>query len=62
MPRGGVARWDRIIDALAKLLSSIAWPLAGVNISVVFRKELAALLARLKRGKVGSAEFEFERQ
>lgn len=52
-------QWDKIIDALAKLLGSIAWPVAGTYIALLFRKELAALLARLKRGKIGTTEFEF---
>lgn len=52
-------QWDKIIDALAKLLGSIAWPVAGTYIALLFRKELTALLARLKRGKIGTTEFEF---
>lgn len=52
--------WDRLIEAVFKLLGSIAWPIAAVYIAFIFRKELAALLARLKKGKWGSAEFEFE--
>lgn len=51
--------WVKIVDAFAKLLGSIAWPLAGTYIALLFRKELASLLARLKRGRFGAAEFEF---
>lgn len=52
--------WDKVLDAIAKLLSSVAWPIAAVFIAFFFKKELAALLARLKKGKWGAAEFEFE--
>ncbi len=52
--------WDKLIDALVKILSSLAWPIAAVYIAFFFKKELAALLARLKKGKWGAAEFEFE--
>lgn len=52
--------WDKLIEAVFKLLGSIAWPMAAVYIAFIFRKELAALLTRLKKGKWGSAEFEFE--
>lgn len=53
--------WVRVLEALFKLLSSLAWPLAAYLIARHFRAELAALLARLKRLKAGSAEAEFER-
>ncbi len=52
--------WDKLIDAISKLLSSVLWPLLGAFVAYLLRKELAALLSRLKRGKWGSAEFEFE--
>lgn len=52
--------WDKVIEAFFKFLASIGWPIAAVYIAYTFRKELAALLARLKKGKWGSAEFEFE--
>lgn len=52
--------WDKLLDAIAKLLGSIAWPIAAAFIAFFFKRELAALLARLKKGKWGSAEFEFE--
>lgn len=50
---------DKIIDAIAKLFASLAWPIAAIVIAHQFRKELAALLSRVKRGKLGSAELEF---
>ncbi|WP_457351846.1 hypothetical protein [Roseateles sp. P5_D6] len=56
----GSFHWDAFVDALFKLLGSLAWPVAAVYIAFVFRKEFAALLSRLKKGKWGSAEFEFE--
>jgi hypothetical protein len=48
-----------IIQSLTTLLSSLAWPAALIVIVHYLRREIAALLARLKRGKWGSAEFEF---
>lgn len=53
--------WIRPLEALFKLLSSLAWPFAAYLIARHFRAELAALLARLKKVKAGSAEAEFER-
>lgn len=51
----------RLIEAILEFLGEIAWPIAAIVIGLKFKKELAALLIRLKRGKLGSAEFEFER-
>lgn len=52
--------WMRLIEELFKLMGNLAWPIAAVLIASYFKRELAALLARLKRGKWGDAEFEFE--
>ena len=52
--------WDALIEAIFKFLGGIAWPIAAVCIAFSFRKELATLLTRLKKGKWGSAEVEFE--
>lgn len=49
----------KLLEAIAKILSSIAWPIATVVIAYHFKKELAALLNRLKKFKAGSAEAEF---
>lgn len=51
----------KLVDLLLKFLVGIAWPVAAVVIAYHFKKELAALLARLKRLKAGAAEAEFER-
>jgi hypothetical protein len=45
---------------IVEIVKAIAWPLAVILVSVWFRNELGALLARLKKGKVGPAEFEFD--
>lgn len=37
-----------------------AWPLSALFISIIFRKDIRALLAKLKKGKLLSAELEFE--
>ena len=51
--------FDRLLEAIAKVLASIAWPIAAVTIAYNFKKELAALLTRLKKFKAGAAEAEF---
>lgn len=55
-------QWDKIIDALAKLIKSFAWPGAAIVIAWRFKVELGALPKRLKRGKFGPIELEFERE
>lgn len=52
--------WIRLVEELVKLIGNLAWPTAAVAIASFFKKELAALLSRLKKGKWGGAEFEFE--
>jgi hypothetical protein len=54
--------YTRIIEAVGKLLASFAWPIAAIVIAYHFKKELAGLLARLKKVKAGAAEAEFERR
>jgi hypothetical protein len=51
------------MDSLAfisEMTKSLAWPLVSVCIAFIFRRQLQALLGRIKKGKVGPAEFEFE--
>ncbi|ANJ66226.1 hypothetical protein A9404_01515 [Halothiobacillus diazotrophicus] len=53
------------MDALpfiVELTKAAAWPLATITLAVMFRGELRRLLSRIKKGKVGSAEFEFENE
>lgn len=52
--------WGGLAESFFSLLGKVAWPLAAVYIALLFKKEIAVLLARIKRGKWGSAEFEFE--
>ena len=54
-----VNSWVKVLEALAKLLASIAWPAAAVIMAFFFRKELASLMARMRSFKAGSAEAEF---
>ena len=51
--------WAKILDSIAKILASIAWPGAAIIIAYYFKKEIAALLARLKKFKAGATEAEF---
>lgn len=46
---------------VAEVLRSSMWPAVAIVGICVFRKELRALLGQIKKGKVGAAEFEFER-
>ena len=45
---------------VVEMSKSLAWPVASVLIAVLFREQIAALLARMKKGKLGPAEFEFD--
>lgn len=51
-----------ILTFIAELIKAAAWPITVVVVSLLFRAEFRALLSRLKKGKVGAAEFEFEEQ
>lgn len=53
------------MDALtfsAELVKATAWPITTVVVAILFRTEFRALLGRLRKGKVGSAEFEFQKE
>lgn len=53
------------MDALtftAEIFKAAAWPAVALAVVLVFRSQLRALMARLSRGRVGPAEFEFEQQ
>lgn len=45
---------------VTEFTKATAWPLAAVVIAVVFKGQIRELLSRLKKGKMGPAEFEFE--
>lgn len=45
---------------IAELTRALAWPLAAVLIAWMFRDQLKLLLGRVRKGKLGPAEFEFE--
>jgi hypothetical protein len=51
------------MDALtfiAEIAKALAWPAASVAIALIFRAQIQTLLLRVKKGKLGPAEFEFE--
>jgi hypothetical protein len=50
-----------ILTFISEMVKSLAWPAASLIIAVVFRNELRTLLRRVTKGKVGPAEFEFEK-
>jgi hypothetical protein len=45
---------------LAEIAKAVAWPGAVTAVALLFRLEIKALLGRVKKGKLGPAEFEFE--
>lgn len=45
---------------ITEMVKALAWPVAALVIAVVFRSELRGLLHRVRKGKLGPAEFEFE--
>lgn len=47
---------------IAELVKAAAWPATTIVVAILFRAEFRALLSRLKKGKVGSTEFEFQEQ
>lgn len=47
---------------IAEIIKAVAWPAAAIVIAVLFRKQLRAMLERIRKGKLGPAEFEFEQE
>jgi hypothetical protein len=50
------------LSFIAAVTEALAWPLATLGIALLFRKQLVDLLRTIKKGKVGPAEFDFERE
>lgn len=50
-----------MLDLIASLVSSLAWPVSLVVVALVLRKHLPELLRALKRVKVSGLEVELER-
>lgn len=48
-----------VLDFIASLVSSLAWPLAAVTIALVFHKQIGSLLAKVKTLKWGEAAVDF---
>jgi hypothetical protein len=51
-----------VLTFVAAIVKALAWPVAAIVIAVLFRKQLRALLERIRKGKIGPAEFEFEQE
>lgn len=47
---------------IAALVKALAWPVAAIIIAAIFHKQISALLSRIRKGKFGPAEFEFEQE
>lgn len=45
---------------ISKLIDSLAWPVAGVILGLIFRKKLLELIPALRRLKAGPLEVEFD--
>jgi hypothetical protein len=45
-----------------ELVKAVAWPATAIGLALLFRGQFKSLLSNIKRGKIGSAEFEFERE
>lgn len=45
---------------IIELCKALAWPIVVLVLAVLFRAEVRLLLQRMRKGKVGLAEFEFE--
>jgi len=54
--------YAKLIDAISKLLASIAWPVSAVLIAYFFREELRKLFERLESLKYKDAEAKFNQQ
>ena len=48
-----------LLTFTVEIVKASAWPVASLTIALIFRQELRALLSRIRKGKVGSAEFEW---
>lgn len=49
-----------ILLFITELAKALAWPLTLLVLGILFRTEIRALLGRIRKGKVGPAELEFE--
>ncbi len=47
---------------IAKITKSLAWPIVTIIGLFLFRSEIKRLSLRLRRGKIGTAELEFEKE
>jgi len=48
------------LQFVSELIKALVWPLTVSVLALVFRVEIRALLGRIRKGKVGPAELEFE--
>lgn len=51
-----------ILAFIAALVKALAWPVAAIVIAAIFHRQISALLSRIRKGKFGPAEFEFEQE
>lgn len=49
-----------VLTFIAELVKALAWPLVVGAIAIAFRVEVVKLIQRIRKGKIGPAEFDFE--
>jgi hypothetical protein len=49
-------------NAFVEVVKATAWPITTIFMVVLFYAEIRVLLGKLKKGKIGSAEFEFQEE
>ncbi|PZN71654.1 MAG: hypothetical protein DM484_25895 [Candidatus Methylumidiphilus alinenensis] len=47
---------------ISEIIKSLAWPLVAITGICVFRNEIKRLISKIKKGKIGTSEFEFEKE
>ncbi len=51
-----------LLSFIAKLVESLAWPIAAIVLVILFRREIVSLAPYIRRLKAGPLEAEFERE
>lgn len=60
-PQAGDAWWESVLTFLSSVIGSTAWPLALLILVLVFRKQIATILDKIKSVKWGDVEAVIER-
>jgi hypothetical protein len=49
-----------LLAFIVEIVKAVAWPIAALVLGLAFRSEIRSLIGKMKKGKLGPAEFEFE--